>query len=55
MNVQETGLGLTAAKKTRELFMLDRSSIRQRTAAVVKAAAAQVEEIDRPSYAKDVI
>jgi acyl-CoA dehydrogenase len=47
MNVQETGLGLTAAKKTRELFMLDRSSIRQRTAAVVKAAAAQVEEIDR--------
>src|SRR5579883_2094675 len=44
MNIQETGLGCIAAKQTR---LLDRGSIPQRTAAVAKAAASEVDEVDR--------
>src|ERR1700751_5818424 len=58
MNVQEAGLRITAAKKTDEPFAVDRSSFQQRTAAVAKAAAAEVEEVDRaarfPQRAFDV-
>jgi acyl-CoA dehydrogenase len=47
MNVQEAGLHVAVAERTSELFSPDRSSFRQRTAAVARAAAAEVEDVDR--------
>ena len=47
MNVQETGLRITTAKKTDEPFAVNRSSFLHRSAAVAKVAAAEVEQIDR--------
>jgi acyl-CoA dehydrogenase len=47
MNVQEAGLRNATAERKCEPFSVDRSSFRQRTAAVAKAAAAEVEEVDR--------
>src|ERR1700756_4173382 len=47
MNVQEAGLRIAIEEKANEQFSPDRSSFRQRTAAVAKAAAAEVEDVDR--------
>jgi len=47
MNVQETGIRVAAGTKTSEAFSRSRNSFQQRTAAVAKAAAAEVEEVDR--------
>ena len=47
MNVQEAGRRITASTRTDKPFADDRSSLQERTAAVAKAAAADVEEVDR--------
>jgi len=47
MNVQEAGRRITASTRTDEPFADHRSSFQERTAAVAKAAAADVEEVDR--------
>ncbi len=47
MNVQEAGLRTAAAKKTDDPLAVHRSSFQQRTAAVAKAAAVEVETVDR--------
>jgi acyl-CoA dehydrogenase len=47
MNVQDTRFLGSAADKTSEQFLLDRSSFLQRTATVAAAAAAEAEEVDR--------
>src|ERR1700694_1593577 len=47
MNVQDTRFLGSAADKTSEQFLLNRSSFLQRTATVATAAAAEAEEVDR--------
>ena len=47
MNVQDTRFLGSAADKTSEQFLLDRSSFLQRTATVAAAAATEAEEVDR--------
>ena len=47
MNMQEPGLRIAIAEDARERFSPERSSLELRTAAVAKAAAADVEEVDR--------
>src|SRR3984957_13364400 len=47
MNVQQASSRDANAERTREQFILDRSSFPQRTAAVAAAATAEAEDVDR--------
>ncbi|MGA2057890.1 MAG: acyl-CoA dehydrogenase, partial [Bradyrhizobium sp.] len=47
MNVQQVDIRDTSREKTREQFILDRSSFPQRIAAVAAAATAEAEDVDR--------